>query len=67
MSQVKLSQRGLALILLENEINNNRDEVLRLTRRLEEAKINLLVATHRLNKNQLLFEKAQVVYNDHVN
>lgn len=52
---VSLSKAGLALILLENELQNNDAEVNRLTERLREAEmlLNAAIARRQENLNKL--------------
>lgn len=47
-----LSESGLALILLENEIERNRSEVRRMQDRFNEARSNLIEAKERLEHNE---------------
>lgn len=47
-----LSESGLALILLENEIERNRGEVRRMQDRFHEANRNLIEAKERLEHNE---------------
>ena len=52
VSTVSLSESGLALLLLENELNNNDAEVNRLTARLREAETLLAEAIQRRHENR---------------
>jgi len=47
-----LSESGLALILLENEIERNRSEVRRMQDRFNDARRNLIEAKERLEHNE---------------
>lgn len=61
METLTLSEAGLALILLEHEINNNRAEVNRTLFRLDEAKTNHILAEARLRRNEELLKRAKQV------
>ncbi len=52
-----LSESGLALILLENEIERNRSEVRRMQDRFNEARRNLIEAKERLEHNEVTLSK----------
>ena len=52
VSTVSLSEAGLSLLLLENELNNNDAEVDRLTARLQEAETLLAEAIQRRRENR---------------
>lgn len=52
MTQTTISQQGLALILIENELENNYAEVRRWQRRADEAQVMLNEAKSRLTRNQ---------------
>ncbi len=52
VSTVSLSEAGLSLLLLENELNNNDAEVNRLTARLREAETLLAEAIQRRHENR---------------
>lgn len=52
-----LSESGLALILLENEIERNRSEVRRMQDRFNDARRNLIEAKERLEHNEVTLSK----------
>lgn len=59
MTQLTISESALALILLENELQNNYAEVRRWQRRVDEAQQSLNEAKDRLTCNQELLMKVK--------
>lgn len=58
MTPLTISEHSLALLILDNEVDNNQAELNRLAARLRQAQIDYDLAAVRLDKNKRLLSQA---------